>query len=210
MKMQKQEIQVGMVVSFGRAHGEHTVGKVVKVNREKVKVQQLQDRGVLRSYPVGTIWSVPASLLSPADPTPVKAVLDVPLPRGVERFIEGDEPMVDTVPASVKVASTPTPEAPVSASPTKTPKASAKAKASPHKTRKRGRPVGSKNAAKANVTAAPPAHRPTIQDPVSGFRFQGNPGESLLHFGRRMRSLLAANSPTGKAPKGQTANEARN
>ena len=127
--MQKQEIQVGMVVSFGRAHGEHTVGKVVKVNREKVKVQQLQDRGVLRSYPVGTIWSVPASLLSPADPTPVKAVLDVPLPRGVERFIEGDEPMVDTVPASVKVASTPTPEAPVSASPTKTPKASAKAKA---------------------------------------------------------------------------------
>lgn len=49
---------------FGRTHGEKTLGEVVKVNRSRVKVKQIDARG---GHPAGTIWSVPFELCSPVD-----------------------------------------------------------------------------------------------------------------------------------------------
>jgi len=62
--MKITDITKGDKVFFGRTHGEQTLGEVVKVNRVKVKVKQLESRGTYRSYPVGTVWTVPVSLLS--------------------------------------------------------------------------------------------------------------------------------------------------
>jgi hypothetical protein len=59
-------------VYFGRSRGEQTLGEIVKINRVKVKVKQLESRGTLKSHPVGTIWTVPLSLCTPAgDAKPV-------------------------------------------------------------------------------------------------------------------------------------------
>lgn len=54
--------KVGMLVLFGRTHGEQTLGVIVKVNPKKFKVKQMEARGSFRNYPVGTVWTVPASL----------------------------------------------------------------------------------------------------------------------------------------------------
>lgn len=62
--MNKEDIKVGMAVLFGRAHGEMTLGEVLKINRMKVKVVQLAERGVFKKYPAGTHWMVPPSLLT--------------------------------------------------------------------------------------------------------------------------------------------------
>lgn len=165
--MEKQEVKTGMIVSFGRAHGERTIGKVVKVNREKVKVQQLEGRGVLRTYPVGTLWSVPARLLAPAEVSQATAAMTVPV-APVERFIESEEPAAVEIPKAEPVKVEPKAEA-------KTPrKPSRKIANSPHKTGRR-----------------PRQHRPTISDPITGFKFHGSPGESLLDFGHRLERLLA-------------------
>jgi hypothetical protein len=64
------DIKKGDTVYFGRSFGEKTLGEVVKVNRVKVKVKQLESRGTFKSHPVGTIWTVPVSLLSKHDGTP--------------------------------------------------------------------------------------------------------------------------------------------
>lgn len=71
--MLHSEMKVGQTVYFGRNHGERTLGRVIKVNPSKVKVQQLEARGTMRDYPVGTVWGVPASLctLAPETATPV-------------------------------------------------------------------------------------------------------------------------------------------
>lgn len=65
----------GQKVFFGRSHGEQTLGEVVKVNRARAKVKQLEARGTLKDHAVGTIWTVPFSLLTPApsDSQPVMA-----------------------------------------------------------------------------------------------------------------------------------------
>jgi hypothetical protein len=60
-------MNVGDKIHFGRAHGEKTLGEVVKVNRSRVKVKQLEARGTMKDYPIGTVWTVPFSLCSPAD-----------------------------------------------------------------------------------------------------------------------------------------------
>lgn len=62
MSMNHADGKIGMVVLFGRTHGEHTLGVIVKVNPKKFKVKQMEARGSFRSYPVGTVWTVPASL----------------------------------------------------------------------------------------------------------------------------------------------------
>lgn len=62
--MEQTEAKVGMRVFFGRSQGEQTLGEILKVNRAKLKVKQLESRGTMRSYPVGTIWTVPAALCS--------------------------------------------------------------------------------------------------------------------------------------------------
>ena len=59
--------KVGDRVLFGRSSGEKTLGEVVKVNRSRLRVKQLDARGTYRSYPVGTVWAVPPSLCSMAD-----------------------------------------------------------------------------------------------------------------------------------------------
>lgn len=72
--MNHSEMKVGMKIYFGRTHGESTLGEVVKVNPSKVKVRQLEARGTMRAYPVGTVWTVPASLCALAGegkPAPV-------------------------------------------------------------------------------------------------------------------------------------------
>lgn len=62
--MNIKDISKGDKVFFGRPNGEKTLGEVVKVNRVKVKVKQLESRGTYKSYPIGTVWTVPVSLLS--------------------------------------------------------------------------------------------------------------------------------------------------
>ncbi len=64
----------GQKVYFGRSHGEQTLGEVVKVNRARAKVKQLESRGTLKSHPVGTVWTVPFSLLTPAPDSAVPVV----------------------------------------------------------------------------------------------------------------------------------------
>lgn len=62
--MELKDCKVGMSVLFGRGNGEQTLGEITQVNRSKCKVKQMESRGTMRSYPVGTIWTVPASLMS--------------------------------------------------------------------------------------------------------------------------------------------------
>ncbi len=64
----RSQFKVGMKVYFGRKRGEKTLGEIVKMNPRKAKVKQLEDRGSIRDYPVGTLWTVPFTLLTPADP----------------------------------------------------------------------------------------------------------------------------------------------
>lgn len=56
------DFKKGDRVLFGRDNGEKTLGEVIKVNRTKLKVRQLEARGTHRNYPVGTVWTVPPSL----------------------------------------------------------------------------------------------------------------------------------------------------
>ena len=56
--------RVGQIVTFGRRAGERTYGTVIKVNRTRVKIEQLgSDRGPHRHYPAGTVWTVPFALI---------------------------------------------------------------------------------------------------------------------------------------------------
>lgn len=64
MQVSNSSYKVGEKVLFGRTHGEQTLGEVVKVNPVKLRVKQLESRGTMRAYPVGTIWTVPPSLCS--------------------------------------------------------------------------------------------------------------------------------------------------
>ena len=59
----KKDLSVGQTVYFGRPNGEKTKGKVVKVNRTKVKVEQLEQRGTYKAHPVGSVWTVPFKLI---------------------------------------------------------------------------------------------------------------------------------------------------
>ena len=54
-----QEYKIGMSVSFGRPNGEKTVGKIVKVNPKKLKIEQTEVRGSRKTHAVGTVWTVP-------------------------------------------------------------------------------------------------------------------------------------------------------
>jgi hypothetical protein len=61
--MLREHCKVGMKVMFGRPNGEKTLGEVVKTNPSKAKVKTLAARGV---SDVGTVWTVPYSLMTPA------------------------------------------------------------------------------------------------------------------------------------------------
>jgi hypothetical protein len=59
------DFKIGQRVSFGRGNGERTLGEIVKINPTKAKVKQLESRGRLATHPIGTIWTVPFSLIYP-------------------------------------------------------------------------------------------------------------------------------------------------
>jgi hypothetical protein len=61
------EWKIGMKVMFGRTNGQKTLGEIVKVNPKKLKVKQLEQRGVQKSHRVGSIWTVPRSLCTPVN-----------------------------------------------------------------------------------------------------------------------------------------------
>ena len=65
--MERNEAYVGQRVYFGRGRGEQTLGEIVKINQVRAKVKQLEGRGMHRIRPVGTIWTVPFSLMTPAE-----------------------------------------------------------------------------------------------------------------------------------------------
>ena len=88
------EAKVGMKVVFGRGNGEQTLGEIVKVNPTKAKVKTLEGRGAGRGSNVGAVWSVPYSMMKPADATqtpqadPSDAPLPVYMPYGDARIME--------------------------------------------------------------------------------------------------------------------------
>lgn len=53
---------IGQEVMFGRPNGEKTRGVVEKINAKSVKIRQTEARG---GHPVGTIWTVGPSLITP-------------------------------------------------------------------------------------------------------------------------------------------------
>lgn len=61
------EAKVGMKVVFGKGNGERTLGEIVKINPTKAKVKTLQTRGNGRGSMAGAVWTVPYSLMNPAD-----------------------------------------------------------------------------------------------------------------------------------------------
>ena len=65
-------ISIGDEVLFGRSKGERTKGEIVKKNGKSAKVKQLESRGTQKSHPVGTVWTVPYTLLSRTTPAPAK------------------------------------------------------------------------------------------------------------------------------------------
>ncbi len=91
--LKASDFSVGEKVMFGRGRGEQTLGEVVKVNRCKLKVKQLESRGTKRVHPVGTIWTVPPSLCSKTgDGAPVGSPLSTPpaKPKRTEAEILAD------------------------------------------------------------------------------------------------------------------------
>lgn len=65
--MKREDGHVGQKVYFGSRNGQKTLGEIVKVNPKKFKVKQLEQRGVHKNHAVGTVWTVPPSLCTPAD-----------------------------------------------------------------------------------------------------------------------------------------------
>lgn len=71
--MFKAQCKIGMQVIFGRKQGEKTLGIVTKLNDKKAKVKILENRGSRST--AGSQWSVPYSLMEPAQGVKVKPTL---------------------------------------------------------------------------------------------------------------------------------------
>ena len=76
--MEKAECVVGGKVQFGRERGEQTVGEIVKVNGKRCKVRTLTSRGKNGRSAVGSVWTVPFSLLTPFTGTVPEVKTDDP------------------------------------------------------------------------------------------------------------------------------------
>ncbi len=61
----KSDFKVGMQVYFGRPNGQKTLAEITKLNPLRAKVKTLEVRG--SQAEAGKPWSVPYSLLTPAD-----------------------------------------------------------------------------------------------------------------------------------------------
>lgn len=63
--MLREQARDGMKVLFGRGNGTKTLGKILKCNPSKAKIETLEERGNGRGSHVGAIWTVPYSLMEP-------------------------------------------------------------------------------------------------------------------------------------------------
>jgi len=76
----RQDFKLGQKVYFGREHGEQTLGKIIKLNPTRAKIEILERRGNGRGSAPGSKWVVHYEALRPADtdakpgavPPPVK------------------------------------------------------------------------------------------------------------------------------------------
>ena len=69
--MEREQAHVGMRVVFGKPGGEQTLGRIVKLNPARAKVEMLEARG---GRPAGTRFNVPYELLEPAEDQQAPAI----------------------------------------------------------------------------------------------------------------------------------------
>lgn len=77
----KQDFKRGQKVYFGRGNGEQTLGQIEKLNPMKAKVKTLEHRGNGRGSVVGALWTVPYSLMRPADTDAKPGEVAPPVPK---------------------------------------------------------------------------------------------------------------------------------
>jgi hypothetical protein len=58
------DFSIGEKVLFGRSRGEQTLGEIIKKNPKRAKIKQLESRGTQKTHQVGTVWTVPYTLLT--------------------------------------------------------------------------------------------------------------------------------------------------
>lgn len=233
--MNRSDIRVGMAVYFGRSQGEKSLGRVTKINRIKVMVEQVTNRGVLKDYPMGQLWAVPPSLLSPAPQESLEQYTSQPITtkeKGRVVDLGGDEPR------SVKPGATMAPAAPsrrkvkvvasAESTPAEKPRKERKAKkaateavvatqeAQPAEvTKNRAKGYGSRRKATHAVTEpvataptqAAPGNVPFFSDPTNRLRIEGHPGESTEEFHARLGKILGNWEKRHKAEFGSIASK---
>ena len=64
-------IPVGTRVLFGRDNGEQTLGEIVSIGSSRYKIRQLEPRGSMRDYVVGSLWNIPFRLATVEDRMPI-------------------------------------------------------------------------------------------------------------------------------------------
>ena len=84
------EWKIGMKVMFGRKNGQKTLGEIVKVNPKKLKVKQLESRGVQKNHSIHSIWTVPRSLCTPVDLVGEKGVGKTFTPKPVTKRTDAE------------------------------------------------------------------------------------------------------------------------
>ena len=75
-----------MKVMFGRRNGQQTLGEIAKVNPKKLKVKQLESRGVYKNHAIGSIWGVPKSLCTPINDTVASKRSDAEIINDLKRI----------------------------------------------------------------------------------------------------------------------------
>jgi len=81
--MLRTDAKVGMKIVFGRPgeRAEKSVGVIERVNPAKAKVKLLEERGTHKTYPVGTVFDVPYSLMEPAPEDGDKTAVKIGKPK---------------------------------------------------------------------------------------------------------------------------------
>ena len=86
----KANFHVGQKVYFGRPNGEQTLGVILKLNPAKAKIKTLESRGTIRQTGAGVVWTVPYTLITPADGTQADSNgTPAPAPAPVKRRAVG-------------------------------------------------------------------------------------------------------------------------
>jgi len=65
--MHTTTFSIGDEVIFGRPNGEQTRGRVVRINRKSLSIEQMGERGQSRIRKAGTKWRVHPSLVQHAN-----------------------------------------------------------------------------------------------------------------------------------------------